>query len=325
MASSEFQRISRLKAIFGEAPPGVTFGIGDDAAVLTLSRVCSETESIVWTIDSSVEGIHFRRDLVGWEDIGWRSMMAAASDLAAMAARPLGALSALMLTTDLGEEEIDALARGQNEAARTLGTAVVGGNLSRGGEVSLTTTLVGCAARPAYRSGAQPGDWLVLVGDVGLAAAGLHILLRIGGSWRADDADEAVAVEAWRRPVARLDDGLRYGALASAQIDVSDGVAQDAGHVAEASGIRIEISADEVVSPRLRSLAARYEFDPLELALGGGEDYAILATMLPERVPHGAKVIGRCEEGMGVWIRRGDTCERVEELGYDHFRRGGSR
>src|SRR5690606_12854498 len=143
-------------------------GIGDDAAVLAPG-----SEPWVCSVDASVQGVHFDLGLVGLADVGYRSFQAAVSDLAAMGARPLAALSALVLPRALSAADIDRLTAGQAEASRETGCPVVGGNVSRGGELGITTTVLGHAAQPILRSGARPGDQVWLLGELGLAAAGL--------------------------------------------------------------------------------------------------------------------------------------------------------
>lgn len=309
--ADEFERIRRLRSLFGPPPVGVTLGIGDDAAVLEVP--CNE--KLVWTIDACVENVHFRRDIASWEDVGVRSFMAAASDLAAMAARPLGALSGLTLPKDLSDEALACLARGQHAAATDLGTAVIGGNLSRSDVVTVSTTLIGSTQRAPRRDGAKPGDVLALCGDVGLANAGLRLLLRTPDLVPTDPAQQA-AINAWRRPRARIEDGLRCGPVATSLIDVSDGLAQDAAHIAEASGVRFELHPDVVLTPVLRSVAVSLACDPLTLALGGGEDYALLGTFPPDQVPDGFTIVGACIPGSGVWVNG----RRVDQMGHDHFR-----
>ncbi len=132
--------IQRLMALFGaQRAAGVTLGIGDDAAVLhpPVGR------DLVWTVDAQIEAQHFRRAWMSFEDIGWRSLVAAASDLAAMGAEPWCALASLGLPDGVGDDAFDALSRGQAEAALAVGAPIVGGNLSRAGELSVTTTLLG--------------------------------------------------------------------------------------------------------------------------------------------------------------------------------------
>src|SRR5262249_20943510 len=154
-------RIQMLRAIFGAE-------LGDDAALLTPPS----EGSLVWTVDAHVENVHFRRDWLSWEDLGWRSFMAAARDVAAMGGRAWGALSALALTIDVEDDAVLAIARGQKDAADAIHAFVAGGNLARANEISVTTTVLGVATRPVERRGARPGDGLWLAGTVGLARAG---------------------------------------------------------------------------------------------------------------------------------------------------------
>src|SRR5215472_1689551 len=133
MSQSELERIERLRARFAAGVTGVVAGIGDDAAVLEPPA----GKKLVWTVDEQVEGTHFRRELCSWEDLGFRSYAAAASDLAAMGAEPWCALAALALTPDLDDEEFEALTEGQRLAAEAVGAPIVGGNLARSTSVSV--------------------------------------------------------------------------------------------------------------------------------------------------------------------------------------------
>jgi len=310
----------------GRPPSGGTrtkLGIGDDAAVLEPGRGL-----LVWTVDACVEGVHFRREWLTLEDVGWRALQAAVSDVAAMAARPMAALSSLVLPPRFGRRDLEALGRGQAVAARALGCPVVGGNIARGDQLSITTTVLGEAEHPRRRDGARPGDELWLVGDVGAAAAGLHLLRRAtedgsepGGRHSAD----RFCIEAWRRPRALVAQGLELAATASAVIDVSDGLGGDARHLAEASRARILIDADrlgQALRPELLHACAGLGVDPLELALRGGEDYALLATGSRRQRPSFAAPIGRVTRGHGVALRPagGGPAVPVGE-GYDHLAR----
>jgi thiamine-monophosphate kinase len=313
---SELSRLALLEKLLGaKAGPGVVVGIGDDAAVLAPGG-----GSLVWTVDAAVEGVHFRRGWAPLRDIGWRSFMAAASDLGAMGASPRGALSALVLPADFGDAELVELAQGQSDAADALGTSVVGGNLSRGGELSLTTSLFGESTRPVLRCGASPGDVIALAGNVGLAAAGVEALQR--GS---ADAVMAPAIDAWRRPRARIAEGLTAAASATAGIDLSDGLALDASRVAEASGVAVVLDASRLLAAageELARAAAALAVDPLDLALFGGEDYALFMAF-PSDVPEAFVPIGRCEPGHGVVLVMPDGSRRaIEPRGFDHFAAG---
>ncbi|MEI7891844.1 MAG: thiamine-phosphate kinase [Myxococcales bacterium] len=311
---TEFARIASLARLFGATRAhGVELGIGDDAAVLAPRS----GERLVWTIDEQVEWVHFRSDLVDWHDVGWRSFMAAASDLAAMGARPWCALAALVLPADFPDEALFALAAGQQEASEAIGAPLVGGNLARGSAVSVATTLLGHARTPVRRDCAAAGELLWLAGDLGLAAAGLRGLL--GG---VVDSRLDAALRAWRRPVARIDAGLTMAARASAAMDISDGLVQDLGHLVRASGVRAMLDAARLLEHGgdcLAQAAAAIGADPLDLILEGGEDYAIVAASSSPL--KGFVRIGEVVEGEGVFLRETTGERRVEVLGFDHFRK----
>lgn len=302
MRSAEDERVALLSRILSQSAPGVRVGIGDDAAVLE--------PGLVWTIDEQVEGVHFRRDLLSLEDIGWRSLMSAASDVCAMGAEPWCALAALVLPKTFADDDLEKLARGQAEAGRVLGAPIAGGNLSRGDAISIATTVLGkLGADPAIlRTGAQPNDGLWLAGNVGLAAAG----------FRALDAkvEAAEAVAAWRRPLARVAAGQAMHGKAHAAIDVSDGLALDLSRMA--SGVAMVIDAAAIVTPELAAAAALLGLDPIDLALGGGEDYAIVCTS-PEPIA-GFRCIGEITRGEGLHLRQDGGMRPIEPHGWDHFR-----
>jgi thiamine-monophosphate kinase len=324
--SRELARVALLRARFAQpSATGIRVGIGDDAAVLD----ASSGGALVWTVDAQVEGTHFRTSWVSWEDIGWRSFMAAASDLAAMSAEPTAALSALVLASSVDDEALDALARGQAAASLAVGAPLVGGNLARGTETSVTTTLFGRAARPVLRSGARPGDGLWLAGPVGLANVGLSVLERSVQNARiVDDAAAAAGLEAWRRPVARIAQGRALAGVAHAAIDVSDGLAHDAWQLATASGVRVVLDVAAVVAAGGEALAAGAKLLdglPLDFALHGGEDYALLAASA-DALP-GFVRVGTIETsddgahgGARVVLRTASgAIEPVDPRGFDHF------
>jgi thiamine-monophosphate kinase len=308
---SEHAWLARLGATLGPSSPRVLLGIGDDAAVLAPGP-----SPLVFTVDASVEGVHFTLDLVDLGGAGYRAFMAALSDLAAMGARPLAALSSLTVPGYGAESDLDTLTAGQAAAAAALGVPIVGGNLSRGPCWSIHTSALGEAAEPVRRSGARPGDSLWLAGPVGLAAVGLRALL--GGHAPSSALDPCIA--AWRRPVARLADGLLLPGRASAAIDISDGLAQDAGHLARASGVSLVLDADLVlgaVGPELTAGAAALGLDPLAMALGGGEDYALLACAAQAPGPAFRRV-GAVEAGQGVRVERAGVAVALP-AGFDHL------
>jgi len=313
--TSEFARIAGIERLLGGGRAAksraVELGIGDDAAVLRLDG------RAVWTVDAQVEGVHFLRRWLSLEDIGYRSFQAAASDLAAMGAHPICALSSLALPARFTDAELSSLVRGQSEAARQCRCPVVGGNLSRASELSLTTTLLGRVETPLLRSAARAGDELWLVGDVGSSGLGLHALVHRSRK----DRNISACIARWRRPRARIAEGERLVGRAHAAIDLSDGLAGDAGHIARASRVRLVLVAELIESALASELVAaanRLGLSALELALHAGEDYALLCAGPAELRPRFARPVGHVEQGAGVWL---ESCGRRKKLtgSFDHF------
>jgi thiamine-monophosphate kinase len=314
----EREAVALFTQTFSARAVGVaSVGIGDDAAVLKRVR-----EPLVWTVDASVEGTHFERAWLELEDIGYRAFQAAASDLAAMGARPLAALSALELPKGFSKSELEALTRGQATAARECGAPIVGGNVARSVRLALTTTLLGTAPKPLRRDGARPGDELWLIGSVGLAGLGLELLRRRPGATRR--GAEQTCVLSWRRPRALIADGARLSGRARAAIDVSDGLAGDVANLASASRVRAVLEAgrlEAALAPELVVVARALGRSSLDAALHGGEDYALVATGPAARRPRRATVIGRVERGQGAVLELPTGRTTALRLGFDHLKR----
>ena len=313
--ASEEARIARLRARLGVpagAGIGVTLGIGDDAAVLEPPA----GKRLVWTVDTQVEDIHFRHAwLRGPAEIGYRAFMAAASDVAAMGAEPWCALSALELPDSFDDAALDDLARGQRAAADRVGAPIVGGNLSRGPVLAITTTLLGVAATPVTRGGAREGDGIWLAGPVGLAAAGLAALAA-----GVTDPRMAEAISAWRVPDARIADGRALAGVAHAAIDVSDGLARDLGHLAAASAVRGVLDAELLLAHAGDALVRAADAlgrSPLDLILHGGEDYALVAASASPLL--GFTRVGDVRAGAGLGLRAAGGETELTPRGFDHF------
>lgn len=317
--SSEAARVEMIReALSAGLSERTIVGIGDDAAVLAAAK-----SPLVWTVDAQVEGVHFRRDFMSLVDVGYRATMAAVSDLGAMGAAPLGILAALVLPKEFSDDDLKTLLRGQAEAAKEVGTAIIGGNLAQGTEFSVTTTVLGESQRPITRTGAKPGDLVVLAGPLGLSGAGL-LLLQASAASADKHPDAAPALFAYRRPVARIAAGLAARDVATAGIDVSDGLARDVGHIARGSGVRIVLDAETLVTPELDRAARIVGADALSLALHGGEDFALVMTVPAGKIPEGFVTIGRVIEadgrGPSVGLAGKDGAfVPVEQRGYDHF------
>ena len=319
-ASGEFSLIAQLAhELAGPRKKSVQVDIGDDAAVLRVGK-----ERVVVSVDDQVEGVHFDLGWLTAADVGYRSLQAAASDLAAMGATPLAAVASLHVPRAFPSAALRQLARGQAEAARQLGCPVVGGNVARGAVLSVTTTVLGRVGQPLLRSGARVGDELWIDGELGLARAGLLLhqqRLKVPARLR---PVAARARAAWARPAARISAGRKLVGRAHAMIDVSDGLAGDVQHLADQSGVKAVLQASRLarlVSPELCDLADLLGEPGVALALTGGEDYALLCAGPRARRPAGTKVVGRIERGRGSELELENGQRYALGPGFDHLRR----
>jgi thiamine-monophosphate kinase len=278
--------IDRVRARAGAPPAFVPVGIGDDAAVVEPAR----GQLDVVTTDVLVEDVHFRRDWTGPREIGAKAVVVNLSDLAAMGATPRVVLLSLILPPALPLADFDALVDGVVSAASEAGAALVGGNISRSpGPLVVDVTAIGAIGRRRVltRSGGRAGDELYVTGSVGGAAAGLAIL-RAGVDRAALDEAGAACVGRYERPVARVRCGRMVAAAraASACMDLSDGLADAARQIAEASGTGLTLDAERVpLSPGAASWLAQTTpgVDPIEAALAGGDDYELLFAVSRRR------------------------------------------
>ena len=316
----EFDLIRRFIAANGEmegrAGEGdVAVGPGDDAAVLR--------DGWVVTTDLSVEDVHFRRAWMGDQEVGYRAAVVALSDLAAMAATPVAVLVSLAASPG-PDVDLEAVNRGVVEAAREAGAEVVGGDLTRSpGPLFIDVAALGRTAWPVQRDGAEPGDHVWVTGTLGASAAAVRL-------WEAGDEPPEALRAAWVRPPSRVEAArcLVEQEVVDALIDLSDGLAGDAAHVAAASGVRIVLEAGAI--PVDRAVVERFgEEEALALALHGGEDYELCFVTDPGIVDpeyfqrrYGLRLtrVGHVTEGVGVWLQDEDgEARRLERGGFDHW------
>src|SRR5215470_2436889 len=249
---------------------GVVSGPGDDCAVVRPSK----GRKLVLKVDELVEGVHFDWRWFSPVDVGHKALAAALSDLAAASARPRWFLCALGVRPGKDAARIArGMGRGMAALARRHRCVLVGGNVSRAPAWSVSVSALGEAARPRGRGGARPGDAIVVAGELGRAALGLRLLR--GGARKPPARHAAETVRAQLRPEPLVAAGLATAGLATAAVDVSDGFLRDLGHVCEASrcGAEVEIEALPI------DLAVRAA--SIDLALSGGEDYALVFAVRP--------------------------------------------
>lgn len=305
----EFELIRRYFAR-AAADDSVRVGIGDDGAVLRPSPGCE----LVAATDTLIEGVHFPDSLESFH-VGWRSVMVNLSDFAAMGASPRWMTMALSVR-EVNAAWLDGFAAGLFEAASSYGVSLVGGDTTRGRSIVISLQVIGevPAGEALLRSGARAGDTIYVTGTPGDAAAGLD-------EFDVDDRSEYLRGR-FVRPVARVDYGMRLRGVASAAIDLSDGLFGDLGKLLTASGCGGRLNLDQL--PLSSELASRYtRAQQIRFALAGGDDYELCFTVRGDGAPaattHAVTPIGTVVQGKGIaCFEHGKPYEFADE-GYLHF------
>lgn len=280
----EFPLIERLEGIIATERSDIIIGIGDDVAVLA----DTDEEFLLATVDSQVEHVHFLRHEINPHQLGRRALAINLSDIAAMGGRPQVALVSLALPADTEVAWMEDLYRGLREEADRYGTAVVGGNMARSpGGVFIDVCVLGRVRHEhlLLRSGARPGDQVLVTGQLGQAAAGLKLVL--DPDLRVEASDRDVLLTHLLTPTPRVTEAaaIAHAGLATAMIDVSDGLSSDVGHICERSEVGVRIWAERLpISPAVQRVAELTSSPPWQLALAGGEDYELCFTAPPEAV-----------------------------------------
>jgi thiamine-monophosphate kinase len=278
----EFDLIARLCAPIRLGSRTI-LGPGDDCAIISPSRA-----PILFTIDSLVEGVHFDLRWIPLGALGARSLTINLSDIAAMGGRPIACVVNLAVRDGISARMLDQIYDGLRSAARAAGTDIVGGNITRARQLSITIALLGEIGHGIMRrDSARPGDEIFVTGTLGDAALGWRLLagklnsrILTRATTKKYRAAKKYLVERFIRPDARLLAGQRLAGIrpAPAAIDLSDGLLQDLGHILERSGVGAEIEASRIpISPAYRAILG----DDLTHALGGGEDYELLFCVRP--------------------------------------------
>jgi thiamine-monophosphate kinase len=339
---SEFDFINRLRQRVGSSgvshPSSLIAGIGDDAAVI---RTLAGKDTVV-TTDLLVEDIDFRRAAAPADLLGHKALAVSLSDIAAMGARPRWALLSIGVPQDVWNSDfVDRLYDGILELAQRYDVKIIGGDISRTPEKIVIDSIVVGESSPGFsvfRSGAKPGDQLFVTGTLGGAAAGLRMIDR-GVHWpeqisTPDSHSLERLLVRHLRPEPRVGWGLVLGQerLASALIDVSDGLSSDLAHLCKESGVGALVESSHIpIDSFVAELCGRRALDPLMLALHGGEDFELLFTVSPENVARlprrvdGVSVthIGEIKEtSEGIKISEGVRVWQLHPGGWEHFRKG---
>lgn len=312
-----------IRALTADLKSGgnVQHGIGDDCAVIEFGG-----KSMLLTCDASLEGVHFKRDWGTPEDIGWKAAVSALSDIAAMGGRANFVLVTLALPTDAALDYVESLYGGIKAAVAHAGALIVGGDTTASHSgIVLDFTVVGeVVGRPMLRGGAQPGDVIAMTGAIGERGAGLHALLH--------GVDAKELIRAYLHPFPRLAEGqwLQAQPGVKAMMDVSDGLLPDAGHIAKASEVGIDLrTAWLPANAMLETFWRAQGLDCDAQRLRSGEEYELLVVLnadeaegicdafdREQELP--LTVVGVCGDGHeGVWV----DGEETDEKGFEHFLR----
>lgn len=327
--AGEFGFIERIAALAG-GDPRVVLGIGDDAALLDLGG----PELVAVTTDAMLQDRHFRLDWLSPEEVGWRAASAALSDLAAMGAAAAAAFCTAGLPPGWSADDAGELLGGVNSAVEAAGASLAGGDLIASETVLIDIMAIGQVPRGQQltRGGARAGQVLAVTGRLGAPAAAVAALADAPGGGLRGEAWESVRGR-FARPQPRIRAGraLAASGLVAAAIDISDGLVQDAGHIATRSGLRAVIEAARVPPAEgCAELARALDEDATHFALTGGEEFELLialeesdleeAAALPEVAEIGLTVVGRLEQGEGaVAVDAGGAAIDLPRGGWDHF------
>jgi thiamine-monophosphate kinase len=317
----EFGLIEQIRKTTPRTAKGVVAGIGDDAAVLR----CSSGSQLLATTDMLLEGVHFDLATTDLYSLGWKSAAVNVSDIAAMGGKPRFCLTSLGIPSYLSVEDVREFYRGLNACLKRCGAVLVGGDTCRSLEgFVISVTVLGETAKAGAmtRSGANPGDLLFVTGTLGDSAAGLELMRR-------NTPAAKKLIEKHLRPIPRFAEGKKLAGIASAMIDVSDGLSSDLAHLCEESSVGAELHADRIPLSKDLRTAKGLKRRPVEYALSGGEDYELLFTVPRSRLQKirslriAATEIGRIVIGKSMSLLDGQGRKKpLRPSGYDHFRAG---
>jgi thiamine-monophosphate kinase len=328
----EFGFIDSIKGQFGVPTQGVIKGIGDDCAVMS----APQGRVLLFTSDMLVQDIHFMIEKIPFYQLGRKAIAVNLSDIAAMGGRPLVALISLAIPAETEVEAIHELYRGMGDICEQYNLFIGGGDtVASPDKLVINVSVIGDAKRNKvlYRSGAGPGEMIYLAGPVGDSAAGLKIL---ANEIAPPAGMRDYFIKAHNDPAPLVETGkiIAASGLAGAMIDLSDGLLSDLGHICEESKVGALLFAEKIpISPELTMLASSLGFDPLELALSGGEDYQLLFTVPMEHEQGIGKLfkdhhlhppyhIGETGQGPGIRMKKADgSLAELQPMGFNHFNR----
>jgi len=306
---SELEIINFIRKRFPKKRKEILKGIGDDGMVFRNGFVVST--------DSFFERVHFDLRYFSMYALGYHSMSASLSDLAAMCASPVCALVSLNLTKKIDLEDVEQLYRGFDKLAKMFNFDIAGGDVVASPAFGLTITVIGQTKKPLMRSGANFGQALFVTNFLGLAEVGRAVLKH--NLPRKEYPD---AVNKHLFPLPRLNEAANLQRYINSCIDISDGLSTDASHLAAESKVKIVIEAEHIpIHSEVGEFCSMKKMDPLEFILSSGEDFELLFTA--QRVPRCPRVkifkIGRIMKGSGVYLSVRGKTRQIRPSGYEHL------
>ncbi len=310
----EFNLIEKLTSILHINDKSVIVGFGDDCACVDING-----KLLLFSNDTQVEDIHFIKEKIPPEDLGWKLISINVSDIVSCGGLPRWSLISVMLPKTLEFEFLNKVYEGIQKALDFYGFSLVGGNTTASKTLTFDLFIVGETKRFVPRSGGKPGNILFLSGYTGLSRIGLELLL----SGKEDFEDwEKEIIKFHTRPYAQIDFQPVIERYANSCIDVSDGLAGDLGHIQKQSNVKVVIEEESLpIHPLLKKYCEKYNKNPLDYILYGGEDYQLVFSVPEEMesfIEKGFK-IGFLEEGTGLFLKRENSLTPLEEKGFEHI------
>ncbi|MBD3169337.1 MAG: thiamine-phosphate kinase [candidate division Zixibacteria bacterium] len=325
----EFGLIGRFEKLF-KVPGNITRGIGDDCAVIK-----ENGSYLILTADALVEDVHFKLEYTPPRMLGYKSLAVNLSDLAAMASEPTAAIVTLAAPRDTDSDFVMEFARGMNECARKYDCPVIGGDTTGSKKhIFINVAVIGeTKTEPVMRSGAGEGDLIAVAGNIGESSAGLELLIENAKgrklSW-GDKIFKKRLARAHLKPEPMVKEALEIRKVLkpTSMIDISDGLSSELNHISRASGVKLVIDSGKVpIGRSLSDFCRDRSIDPQQIAIKGGEDYALLFTFKKKQVDKirslklnaPVNVIGEVSRGRGVYMRRDNKLEKLTSRSYTHF------
>ncbi len=310
----EFNLIEKLTSIIDIKDKDVLVGFGDDCACINVNG-----KLLLFSSDIQIENVHFIKNKIKPEHLGWKLISVNVSDIVACGGVPKWSLISLSVPEETKLSFLEDIYRGIKKALDFYSLSLIGGNTSKSSELVLDLFIVGETERFVPRSGAKKGDTVFLSGYTGLSKAGLELILmdkKIYEDW------EEEIIMYHTKPTARIDIQPLISEFANSCIDVSDGLVGDLSHIEKMSNVKIVIQKENLpVHPLLKRFCDKYGKDPYEYILYGGEDYQLVFTVEKknEKKIKNAFKIGYVEEGNGIFLKEEKKLIKLKEKGFEHI------